>query len=97
MPLLTEADPPRKRRALVWVIILAAVLVLPLGLFAGSCVLPIEFGNADRGLAFGRVIMPATSQRFGMHTGYSNRSGVIGVKLPGDVNTGWYLVSWAWQ
>ena len=54
MPILTEANQPRKRRASVWALILALLLLPPVGTFGWSCYQPVKFVGGGVWVAFGR-------------------------------------------
>ena len=53
MPLLAEADPPRKRRPPVALVIFAVVVVPLVGLIGWSCYRPIELHQSNHCVAFG--------------------------------------------
>ena len=107
MPILTEANPHRKRRPPVWVVILA-VVVLPLSsVFAWSCYRTVRIGDGARCVVFGRINgfdwpsdwggfweTDATSSFYNEPgDGWSGRA----YKLPGGWKTGWYEVIWRWE
>jgi hypothetical protein len=100
MPLLTEADPPRKRCAPVWALILAVVVLVPVVVIGWSCFQPIFLVFGKRKVAFGRTTFPPaiesgyrrTTYFFQVTPGY----GYWGVRLPGGPNIGWYGGTWAW-
>jgi len=53
MPLLTETTHPRKRCALVWLLILALVVLLVVGFVGWSCYRPVAFEMAGHGVGCG--------------------------------------------
>jgi hypothetical protein len=92
MPLLTEADHPRKRRLLVWALIPAVVVLALVGLFGWSCVQPVRFGQRRRWVAFGR-----TTYRLSNDWQSVPGDGWWFFKLPGGRRAGWYGVEWQWR
>lgn len=100
MPLLPEADPPSKRRAPVWLLILAVVVLPLVGVFGWSWFQPVTITQGKRGVAFGRTTYPYHRMAGRRGPGFtwdgSSRVGWMAVKLPGS-ETGWYAVGWAWR
>jgi hypothetical protein len=90
MPILTTADPPRKRHAPMWVLILAVVALPLVGVFAWSCVQPVVLDAGTKGLAFGR------NPYFGAGGFRLPGYWFWGVKLPGGPTTGYYVVVCKW-
>jgi hypothetical protein len=84
MPILTEAAPPRKRRAPVWLLILAVVVLPPVGLFGWSCYRTVHLKHAHRWIAFGRTKKGPANRNSG--PGWTT----VNLKLPGGRFTGWY-------
>jgi hypothetical protein len=95
MPLLTEADSPRKRRTPVWVLILAAVVLLAAAVFGWSWFQPVKLYFGEWGwVAFGynrgnywpprRLIIGGTPPV------------LIHYKLPGGRRDLAYVVGWDW-
>lgn len=101
MPLLTEADPPRKRRVPVALLILAIMVLLPVGVFGWSCHRPVSVVVGSRGIGMGRIAGEGfvRSWQQGGGTVWYNEpdNGFWAVKLPGGQRTGWYIVLWIWQ
>jgi hypothetical protein len=100
MPILIETTHPRKRRAPVWLLILAVVVLPLVGVFAWSCVQPVVLFDGTRGVAFWHLTEAQLSGFMHRPSNYSffrgpNR-GMNIFKLPGH-ETGYYLAGWAWR
>jgi hypothetical protein len=91
MPLMTEADPPRKCRAPVWALVLA-VVVLPLaGLFGWSCSKPVILGTQTPSVQFGyHGYRNPREPRAGHDFLITGEGGLILVPLP----NGYYVATW---
>jgi hypothetical protein len=92
MPLLTEADPPKKRRSPVWALFLLAWVLLPVVAFAWSFVQPVRIGTQHRRITFGISNFDYST----MDQIVSPTFGLLHIKLPGGPATGEYVFSWAW-
>lgn len=94
MPLLTEAAPRKKRRAPVWVLILAGTVFPVVGVFAWSWFQPVAIpfgwlgdGNNDVRIAFGYQAVQTPHATFWYAT---PRYGHIVAEHPGGI----YYVNW---
>ena len=93
MPLLTKADPPRKRRAPLWALALAAIVLLPLGLFAWSWHQPVELAASGHQLNFGYGKYAETVIAVDPGKG-TPPVFVKGLRVPGFLGGGAYFVWW---
>jgi hypothetical protein len=105
MPFLTETSQPRMRHLPVWLLILA-VGILPLGVFAWSCYRPItlEVGVHGVGLGGGQAASDLLMQRYANAalasfpgtplSGLVPRTREWGVKLPSVFGRKYYHVWW---
>lgn len=96
MPLLTEANLPRKHRPPVWGLVSAFAVLLLVALFGWSFHQPVELAvnlaYELRGIGFGRVTQDPTD--FAPST---SSGGLWSIKLPGGPKTGWYGIAWNWH
>lgn len=92
MPILTESDQPRKRRASVWLCFLAVVVLLLGGAFVWSWFYPVRLAYGTRWVVFGRTTYNRLSD--GWESGPGNV--LCSFKIPGGQNAGWYGVEWQW-
>jgi hypothetical protein len=100
MPLLTEATHPRKRRAPVWLLVLAVVVLPLVGLFGWSWSQLIDLGPPDLGVAFGCLNEETTRAAGASGANYAWEGDLIHgfwtFRLPGK-EAGWYYVGWTWR